>query len=254
MLAIMDLFSKACTAFGLTISLNKTKVMFTPPPGHPYAEPNIFVEGTRLDVVDSFVLGSTLSRDGSLDSKIHLRIEKAGKASGKLGNRGWSGGAITIKTKPSVYESCVLTAFLYLSETWTTYRRHIKALERLHQTCFWTIINIKWQSLTPDTVVLQQASTSGIEMLIMRNQMRWAGHLTRMEDDRLQRGKRPRHKPRNVKNNLKAFSIDVEDWEKMTENRSVRRKVIYDGCKGLEARRVDHSIPWHFQYGAYSLA
>jgi hypothetical protein len=78
MQAIMNLFSKACTAFGLTISLKKTKVMFTPPPGHPYVEPNIFVEGTKLDVVDSFVyLGSTLSRDISLDSEIHLRIKEA---------------------------------------------------------------------------------------------------------------------------------------------------------------------------------
>ena len=48
MQAIMDLFSKACTAFGLTISLKKTKVMLTPVPGHPYVEPNIFVEGKRL--------------------------------------------------------------------------------------------------------------------------------------------------------------------------------------------------------------
>ena len=239
MQAMMDLFSKVCTAFGLTIILNKTKVMFTPPPVHPYAEPNIFVEGTRLDVVDSFVyLGSTLSRDGSLVSEIHLRIEKASKACRKLENRVWSDGVITIKTMFSVYESYVLTALLYSSET-----------------CLRSILNIKWQSLTPDTVVLQQASTSGIEMLIIRNQMRWAGHLTRMEDDRLPkqlfygelRGKRPRHKPKDrfkdvVKNNLKAVSIDVEDWEKMTENRSVWRKVIYDGCKGFEARRVDHSI------------
>ena len=42
-------------AFGLTISLKKTKVMFTPAPGEPYIEPNIMVNGTRLKVVDTFV-------------------------------------------------------------------------------------------------------------------------------------------------------------------------------------------------------
>ena len=93
--------------------------------------------------------------------------------------------------------------------------------------------------------------------MLIRNQRRWAGYLTRMDDDRLpeqllygelQRGRRQIHKPKKrfkdvVQNNLKAISIDVEDWEKMTENRlSVWRKVIYDGCKGFEARRVDHSI------------
>ena len=175
MQAIMDLFSKTCTAFGLTIRLKKTKVMFTPPPGHPYVELNIFVEGTRLDVVDSFVyLGSTLSRDGLLDSEIHLRIEKASKAFGKLENRLLSDRAIAIKTKLSVYELCVLIALLYSSETWTMYHQHIKALERFHQTCLRRIPNIKW-SLTPNTVFLQQGSTYNIEMLIICNQMHWAG-------------------------------------------------------------------------------
>ena len=38
--------SRACTAFGLTISLKKTKVLFTPAPGQSYFEPNITVDET----------------------------------------------------------------------------------------------------------------------------------------------------------------------------------------------------------------
>ena len=58
---IMSRFANACTKFGLTISLDKTKVMFTPAPGHPYIEPDIFVYGSRLAVVKSFVyLGSSI--------------------------------------------------------------------------------------------------------------------------------------------------------------------------------------------------
>ena len=44
---IMNLFSTACDAFGLTISIKKTKVMFTPVPGAPYVEPDIFVKRKR---------------------------------------------------------------------------------------------------------------------------------------------------------------------------------------------------------------
>ena len=85
---IMDLFSEAYTAFGLTISLEKTKVMLTPPPGQRYVEPNIYVKGTRLKVVDSFVyLGSAISRCGSLDSEISLRIESASRAFSGLEKR-----------------------------------------------------------------------------------------------------------------------------------------------------------------------
>ena len=87
-LAVMTLFFRSCTTSRITIRLKKTKVMFTSPKGQSSAEPNIFVQGTRLDVVDSIVyLGSTLSRDGSLDSEINLTIEKASKALGKLEDR-----------------------------------------------------------------------------------------------------------------------------------------------------------------------
>ena len=121
----MNLFSIACDAFGLTISIKKTKVMFTPVPGAPYVEPDIFVKKTRLEVVDTFVyLGSTISRDGSLDAEINLRTQKASTAFGKLEKRVWSDRGITIKTKISVYSTCILTALLYSSECWTTHNKN----------------------------------------------------------------------------------------------------------------------------------
>ena len=59
-----DIFSEACTNFGLTISTKKTEVMHQPAPGKQYVEPNININGQRLNVVDKFTyLGSTLSRN-----------------------------------------------------------------------------------------------------------------------------------------------------------------------------------------------
>ena len=92
--------------------------MLTTPSGTSYEEPNIFLNGQRLDVVDSFIyLGSTLSRDTSLDAEINLRVQKATKAFGCLENRVWSDRSITIRTKICVYHSCVLSCLLYSSET-----------------------------------------------------------------------------------------------------------------------------------------
>ena len=84
----MDRFANACKCFGLTISLDKTKVMFTPAPGEEYVESDIYVYGTRLKVVKSFVyLGSTLASDGSLDIEIKERISKASVAFRNLEDR-----------------------------------------------------------------------------------------------------------------------------------------------------------------------
>ena len=85
---------------------------------HSHVEPNIFVQGTRLEMVDYFVyLCSTRSREGSFDSEINLRIEKASQVFGKIKNRKRSDRGITIEIKMRDYESCVLSTCLYPSET-----------------------------------------------------------------------------------------------------------------------------------------
>ena len=231
---IMDIFSRACLAFGLTINLKKTKVMYTPPIIQVYVEPNIMVEGNRLGAVDSFVyLGSTLSRNSSLDAEISRRIAKTITAFGKLEKRVWSDRGITTNTKLTVHEACVLTVLLYGSETWTTYRQHVNLLKRFHQNCIRRILNIEWRLYATYTVVLERACSSSIEKRLILNQMRWADHVVRMGDGRLPkelfygeltRGKRPQHKPRKrfkdvLKSNLKELEIDVDSWEALTKNR-----------------------------------
>ena len=215
-----------------------------------YAEPNIFVNGTRLEVVDSFVyLGSSLSKDGTLDSEVLLRIQKATKSFGALENCVWSDRNITLKTKVSVYKSCVLTALLYSSETWTTYRKHVKLLD---QKFLRRVLNIRWDTFTPDTEDLSRAEVDSVESIIMRNQMRWAGHLVRMEDTRLPKrlffgelknGKRPSHKPKKrfkdvIKSNLKAMGLNVNDWQSSAIDRLEWRKAIYNGSQLFEINRI----------------
>ena len=253
---IMDRFANACTKFGLTISLEKTKVMFTPAPGEPLTEPNIVVYGSKLAVVKNFVyLGSSLSSDGSLDTEIKERIAKASASFGCLQERVWSDRDLTINTKLTVYETCVISSLLYASETWTSYQRHVKLLERFHQHCLRHVLGIKWQCRTPDTEVLSKANTMSISARLMKKQMRWAGHLVRMDDSRLPKqlffgelstGKRPRHKPRkrfrdNVKDNLKLMKISVANWEDLCLERDKWRQSIFQGVDNYESNRVARS-------------
>ena len=251
---IMDRFADACTKFGLTISLDKTKVMFSPAPGETYIEPDIFVNGTRLAVVKSFVyLGSTLSHDGTLDAEIKERIAKASSSFGRLEERVWADKDLTRNTKLSVYETCVLTSLLYSSESWTIYQRNLKPLERFHQRCLRRILDIDWQSHTPDTEVLTMAGSTSIAARIMKNQMRWAGHLIRMDDSRLPKqlffgelsvGKRPPVGPRKrfrdqVKSNLKRMKVSTESWEQTcTDDRDTWRHSIIQGVKTFEAENT----------------
>ena len=88
----------------------------------------------------------------------------------------------------------------------------------------------------------------------MLNQLRWAGHLVRMEDKRLPKqlfyeeltnGKRPRHKPKKrfkdcLKYNFHELDIDYNNWAESALNRSGWRKTVRDGCCSLEAKRLRH--------------
>ena len=81
MQTLMSRLSASCKEFGLSISLDKTVVMFQPAPGVPYTAPSIYVDGVKLKVVEKFTyLGSVLNRHCSLDDEISLRIKSASDA------------------------------------------------------------------------------------------------------------------------------------------------------------------------------
>ena len=71
--------------------------------------------------------------------------------------------------------------------------------------CLRYILGIKWQGHVSNEEVLKRASLPCIESILLQVQLRWAGHVTRMEDVRmpkavffseLQEGKRDRGTPR----------------------------------------------------------
>lgn len=102
----VDKFSLACTNFGLTISTQKTEVMYQPAPGKQYADPNIHVNGERMNTVEKFTyLGSTLSRSVVIDDEVNARIAKASTAFGRLHTSVWNRRGISLPTKLKVYHA-----------------------------------------------------------------------------------------------------------------------------------------------------
>ena len=182
----MDHFSSACDAFGLTISIKKTEVMYQPAPHQAYSEPTITVKGEKLKAVDTFTyLGSTLSRSVRINAEVDGRIAKACTAYGRLKKKVWERQGLSTKTKLKVYKAIVLPSLLYSCETWTVYSSHAKKLNRFHMNCLRKILQIRWQDKVPDTEVLSRADMPSIHTLLGKNQLRWAGHVVRMDDDRL---------------------------------------------------------------------
>ena len=251
---LMNNFAASCQRFGLTISVKKTQVMYIPPPGVQYTAPVVTVGQETLQAVEQFTyLGSTMSSDCSIDAEITNRIAKASSAFGALTSKLWNVRGIRCETKLAVYHAVVLPTLMYASETWTYYRRHLRQLDRFHISCLRQILNIRWQDRIANVEVLQRAKTVGMEALLMKSKLRWAGHVVRMDDNRipkqvfysqLKNGKRRpggqllRYKD-GLKNTLKSCQVNVNKWEELCQNRSGWRQLIHQSVKKFESSRIE---------------
>ena len=253
----MDLFSAACDNFGLTISTKKTEVMFQPAPNHPHVDAHIKVNGEELKSVSRFCyLGSNLSRHVNIDEEADTRIAKASAAFGRLGPSVWNRPGIKVSTKLAVYKAVVITTLLYGAETWTIYRRHEKKLNRFHLNCLRKLLGIRWQDKIPDTEVLTKAKMPSIFAMLRRIQLRWAGHVVRMDSNRLPKqlffgeltagtrsrgGQKKRYKD-SAKASMKDLSIDPALFEELANDRSSWRALLKTGSANFEAMRISAAV------------
>ena len=86
-----------------------------------------------------------------------------------------------------------------------------------------------WRDFVPNQEILRRAELSGIEAMLSSAQLRWTGHVLRMDDRRLPKqllhaelsaggghvlGQRKRYKD-VLKSTLKACNIPLKKWQAM---------------------------------------
>ena len=145
--------------------------------------PKVTAGGTELTAADKFCyLDSILSSVAVVDEDISAHLAKASHAFGRLSKRLWDDHGIRLHTKISVYVAGMLPILLYGCESWTLYHRNIRKLDQIDMHCLHRIAHVRWQHKIPNTEVLQICGVTGIEAFIMSAQLRWVGHVMRMDD------------------------------------------------------------------------
>ena len=237
---IVDAFANASSKFGLKINIKKTEVMFQPNSTMTMEE-DINVDETRLTHVKEFTyLGSIIASDGHIEAELQKRMSKASMSFWRLRERLWNNHNVSIRLKGKIYRAIILSTLLYGAETWTVYRRHVKKLHAFMMRHLRSIMKIRWQDKVTNIKVLKRAGLPSMEDLLIRKNLRWAGHLLRMPTDRLPRqvlysqlpdGQRPRGRPRlrykdTIKINLKKRDIDTNSWKSLALQRDVWRDTV----------------------------
>ena len=235
----MRVFSDTAAKFGLAINTAKTKVMYQPPPGEQHYNPEISINGETLESVQEFVyLGTNINVKNSMNRELQRRLQAGAGAFGKLRARVWSSHNLRLQTKCQVYRAVVMTSMLYGLEASTLYKKQIRMLTSLQVRHLRTVMGISWQDFVPSTEILRRANLPSMETIIAANCIRWAGHVTRMDNSRIPKivmyselrvgsrsvgGQKLRFKD-VLKRNLKATGICVDTWEDLATERSSYRK------------------------------
>lgn len=123
-------------------------------------------------------LGSLLSSKADTDFEINHHLSCANGADARLRKRVYEDRDLRVDTKLLLYKAVVLPTLLYGAESWTTYSRHLRALELK-----W----IKWEDRRTNISVREEAKMPSATTTIMQHQLRWTGHPIRMSVTHLQK-------------------------------------------------------------------
>ena len=144
------------------------------------------IDGEPLDGVDSFkYLGSYISIDSRFVAKVEDSLNQATRSYGRLRERVFQNDNLNLSTKVKVYEAKGFSVLLNGSEASTLYTRQMKTLDMWHIRGLKSIIGIPWRDNLTGNETLRRTSSVSLENIISRGQLRWLGHVKRMEDIRL---------------------------------------------------------------------
>ena len=162
---------------------------------------------------------------------------------------------LTVETKLKVYNQCIIPLMMYGSETWTLYHHHIKLLRTIQQRHLRSILKIGWDHFITNDEVMDRAKSTDIEIILVRNRLRWMGHVARMPDVRPVKALLygvSEENSRRVGRPLLRYKDTLEDiikrgtalgtWREILTDRLAWRRLISINCDKIEIERRNWNI------------
>ena len=196
----MDYMYKHFLKFGLEIHLgrgtakSKTEAMFFPkprcddgttPPNFPCADG--FISYTRLFKY----LGSHIVPGLDSAEEIKIRIQKASQAFGCLSKSTFRNKDVSKFLKGRIYVALILSILLHGCETWFLREEEYHLLRRFHKSCVRAMCRVSMSQVRRHRIrtskLLAELALQPLEYYLQSRFLRWAGHVTRMDMDRLPR-------------------------------------------------------------------
>ena len=128
-------------------------------------------------------------------------------------------------------------------------------MNSFHIRCLRRILGITWKDHITNKQVLERADITTVHTLLKQRRLRWLGHVSRMEDERIPKdllygelatGKRPTGRPqmryRDVcKQDMKTIGIDPDTWERVATDRCSWRRDVRNGLVLFEHNLIQQT-------------
>jgi len=209
---------------------------------------HIQVEERDLELDSDFCyLGSYISFNGSCEKDVKVRIGKAATVFGKM-KKIWQNNNISLEVKMRLYKSIILSTLVYSAELWPLTATLSKRLNAAHHGWQRSTLGVSWKDKITNEEVRVRTGQHSIENIISERRLRWVGHLTWMDHQRIPQHalywevpgfKRGPGRPRTnwrcvIKKDIKRMGLTWEEAEVAALNRQEWHRNVAQ-CVHLDA-------------------
>ncbi|BHF64845.1 hypothetical protein SprV_0200785300 [Sparganum proliferum] len=172
----MDHLAAGYAKFGLTIDTDKTLALSQRLWEAEHNTFRITVNDSRLQTADKFACArSTLLRNADIDDEVPNRRLKARQAFGWLQGH-------ELNAKPKMYKAVVPKTLLCGKATRAAYANYARKPNQSYLSFNLTIQRLRRQDRVQDTEGPEQTEILSSYAMLNQLQLRWLGHLARMDD------------------------------------------------------------------------
>jgi hypothetical protein len=148
--------------------------------------PPVTVAGRQLAWVDKFkYLGSIFHESGSLACDLARRVQLAAAAFRRLERPFFRQHGISLHLRMLVYTAMVTSVLLYGAEAWSLTAAQLDYLEVFHRSRLRMILGVRRADRLSTPELLRRCGATSIAAMLDRRQLRWLGHVGRMDSTRI---------------------------------------------------------------------
>ena len=219
---LLNIWNNTLTTFGLKLNVKKSEVMIM---SRISRQAHMTVGTTPLNQVDQFkYLGSTYGTGGVKDITINDRIQKFSSNVGLLYPL-LKDKHVPKKVKTVIYTTILRPVLLYGCESWTLTSVLKSKIQAAEMRVLRLIKGVTRRDRLRNVDIRKELKVKSILTIIEESQLRWYGHMRRMDDTRIPKKwfnwrpktKRPTGRPRKrwIEGVREAINSRGKDWKQV---------------------------------------